>query len=123
MEQRQFNLKILINKINQIISDLVKLQNSYNNNLSNARMASINRSIAFNKHKLRSYLSKLDKLGNGNIIEITYIIEGEKYKGIFTNIKKSDIVLLLKFRSQMVSKEIKILEIKDIPTGINKVIL
>lgn len=113
----------LISKINSILSEIRSLNSELSKNISIAKKNKIRRDLNFKKLSLRDYLKKLRDLGKGNIVEIYFECNNKKYVSTYTNISSKDAIEVLKFKAFMKNLEIKILEIKDIPTSINKIIL
>lgn len=112
--------KPLVDKIKQLILEIRSLKSDiFNENNSFATQQNKSRNLSFKQSKLKSYLKKFDNLGKGNIIRVSYELDGMKLTAVFTNISREDAVEILNFRALMVSSNIKILEIKEISTSIN----
>lgn len=125
MESKSLNLKSLISRINTNLQSIKKLKRDLELNRSNlAKSQNISRQLSFKKSKLRYYLEQFKRFGQGNIISVCYERGDKKYSATFTNITKSEAIEVLKFMSLMnYGEEIKILEIKNISTSINNLIL
>lgn len=125
MESKSLNLKTLINRITtniQVIKDLKR--NLELNKYNLAKYKTLSRQLSFRKSKLRYYLEQFKKFGQGNYITVYYEREGKKYSATFTNIKKAEAIEIVKFMALVnFNGQIKILEIKDISTSINNLIL
>lgn len=123
MVKPKINVNDLKDKILSILSEINRLNIELNKDIPISKRSKLTRLLSFNKSKLKDYLRKLNDLGKGNIIEIKYSLMGETYIAKYTNISKDDAIELLNFKALIYNKEIKILEINDIPTSINKIIL
>lgn len=97
------------------IIDQYKVLESLEFELSNTKnpgkRSSLVKSKVFKLKKLKHTLNTINKVINGNIITITYSIDGQIFQRKFVNISKRDIVLLLKLIYS--NQKIKILEIQE----------
>lgn len=97
------------------IIDQYKVLESLEFELSNTKnpgkRSSLVKSKVFKLKKLKHTLNTINKVINGNIITITYSIDGQIFQRKFVNISKRDIVLLLKLTYS--NQKIKILEIQE----------
>lgn len=117
------NVSELRDKILSILSDIDMINKELMKNIPISKKNKLSRLLSFNKSKLTSYMLKLMDLGTGNIVNIKFALDDETYIATYTNISSDNAMEILKFKALMSHKEIKILEIKDIPTSINKIIL
>lgn len=123
MVKPKIKVNDLKDKILSILSEINRLNRELNKDISISKRSKLTRLLSFNKSKLKDYLRKLNDFGKGNIIEIKYSLMDETYIAKYTNISKDDAIELLNFKALIYNKEIKILEINDITTSINRIIL
>lgn len=87
----------------------LELELSKTNNLG--KRNSLIKSKVFKLKKLKHTMSTIDKIVNGNIITIRYLLDEQVFQRKFVNISKRDVILLLKLTNS--NHKIKILEIKE----------
>lgn len=86
-----------------------------NNNTLRIRIGNIKKSIHAAKQDIHSYLLGVP------ILEATYSIDGITYKCRLTNISANDLYFILDEMGKINGSKIEILEVKEIPTYINRV--
>ena len=111
---------------NKVVDRLTKLQehiNRYNQLYSQLKgdirpiqRQSIGIQLRNSKKRIYSLINEVKAMVNATILEITYNIDNSTYHARLANMSKSEATTLLNVISQLYGYDIKILEIREIPT-------
>lgn len=113
-----YNLSNYLTLIKYNLDKIANINSQLSGNLKPSTQNRLLRERSMCKNKIRHYLLKIKNLGQGNIIDIKFRLEGNIMYAKYVNITKDEATQLLKLNYRFLGKQIEILEIKEIITSI-----
>lgn len=107
-------LHYLLNKYN----NLIKVCSDKSGNISKGLLQQSRVELNFTKQSIRRYKNDINNLVNTKIYLITYTLDKTLFHARLANMSEGDVNVVLQAFAKTLGKELKILEIKELPTFI-----
>lgn len=117
MEKRSFSS--LVSQISGIYKDIKYSKYQAHISLQQSKMGEYRKyqaHIMYQKRKLYSLSQRVKEILNNPVLEVNYVWKGDSKTSIFSGLTKNEISDYLQTYAMIKGVELKILEIKEIPT-------